>query len=154
MIRSLLLAKLFLVWSFSSTALANDELITLPSKHSVTATVQRLQDGISANGWRVLGVVDQAAQAAEYGVKIPPRTTIIFAKMEAWIMFLIQSPTVAIELGHRVLVWEDEYGVWVTRNTMKHYLRHTLGRHELRAMPVALQLFDNEYGAVVERSTQ
>ena len=150
-----LLAKaLLLACCLAPMAMANDELITEQSNRSVAATIDRLTDGIRARGWTILATVDHAAQAAEFGVKIMPRTTIIFVNMEAWVKFLLDSPTVGIELGHRVLVWQDAEGTWITRNTMAHYRRHTLGRHELRPMPVALQLFYADYDAVVKASTQ
>jgi len=78
--RPLLLALLLLL---PSVALADDELITIQSAQSAPVTVQRLQEAIAANGWAILGTVDHAARAAEFGVKIPARTTIAFALLSS-----------------------------------------------------------------------
>jgi hypothetical protein len=78
MMRPLLL---ILLWLLPSSALANDELITIPSAHSARVTVQRLELAIITNGWTILANVDHAFHAAQYGVKIPARTTIAFAFM-------------------------------------------------------------------------
>jgi uncharacterized protein (DUF302 family) len=155
MMRFLLLVKtLVLLSALPSMASANDELITEPSNHSVAVTVERLKESIRDKGWTILATVDHAAQAAEFGVRIPSRTTIIFVRMDVWVKYLLDAPTVAIELGHRVLVWQDAEGTWVTRNTMAHYQRHTLRRHELKLMPVPSQLFYADYDTIIKASTQ
>jgi uncharacterized protein (DUF302 family) len=105
--RPLLLALLLLL---PSAALADDELITIQSTHSAPATVQRLKEAITANGWTILSAVDHAALSAEFGVKISARTTIAFAFMGGWVRQMIESPTIALEVPMRVPVWEDKEG--------------------------------------------
>ena len=128
MMRPLLL---ILLWLLPSGALANDELITVRSAHPASVTIQRLQEAIVANRWTILATIDHAAHAASYGVKIPARTTIAFAYMGSWLGPVIERPTVAIEVPYRVLVWEDQEGVWVTRNTLS-YLQKTLASHKAK----------------------
>ena len=106
--RLLLLALVLLL---PSAALADDELISVQSAHSAPVTVQRLQEAIVANGYTILATIDSAAQAAEFGVKMPTRTTIAFAWMPGWTYALVEAPTIAIELPNRVLVWQDGEGV-------------------------------------------
>jgi uncharacterized protein (DUF302 family) len=141
---------LILLWLLPSAAHANDELITLPCSQSAKTAVQRLQTRLNAGRWTILATVDQAAWVKGFGVAIPARTTIIFTRMDYWTRYLIEHPTVAIELPHKILVWEDREGVWVTRNTVKHYLRHTLGRHEVKTSTVTEQVFDDQVGAIVD----
>jgi uncharacterized protein (DUF302 family) len=138
------------LWLLPSVVHANDELITLHCNRPATAVVQALQKAIPDKGWTILATLDHSASSAEYGVKIQARTTIIFARMDVWVSYLIEAPTVAVELPHRVLVWEDGEGVWVSRNTIKHYTRQTLRRHEIRILPVPLQLLDDQVAAMVD----
>lgn len=154
MTRQMRTLLLLLLWLLPSGALANDELITLQSAHSVPVTVQRLKEAITANGYTILATIDQAAHAADYGVKIPARTLIAFAWMEGWTGHLIETPTVAIELPNRVLVWEDKDGVWVTRNTARYFLRNILGRHEARGMEGRVRIHDAKVGAMIDTVTR
>ena len=101
---------LVLLWLLPSVAFAQDELITLPSAHSAPVTIKRLQEAIVANGYTILATIDSAAQVAEFGVKMPTRTTIAFAWMPGWTHALVEAPTIAIELPNRVLVWQDGEG--------------------------------------------
>jgi uncharacterized protein (DUF302 family) len=149
--RPLLLALLLLL---PSAALADDELITIKSAHSAPVTVQRLQEAIAANGWAILGTVDHAARAAEFGVKIPARTTISFALMARWVRLLIENPTIALEVHMRVLVWEDQEGVWVTRDTERHFLRNIVGRHEAKANKGPTGIMHEKIAAMIDNVTR
>lgn len=149
--RPLLLALLLLL---PSAALADDELITIQSAHSAPATVQRLRESITANGWTILSTVDHAALSAEFGVKIPARTTIAFAFMGGWVKQMIESPTIALEVPMRVLVWEDKEGVWVTRDTERYYLRSIAGRHEYKANKGGVHTINEQIAAMIEKVTR
>ena len=151
MMRPLLL---ILVWFLPSSALANDELITIQSAHSASVTIQRLKDAITGNDWTINATVDYAAHAAEFGVKIPARTTIAFAYMPGWTRHLIEKPTVAIEVPNRVLVWEDHEGVWVTRNTARYFLRHIMGRHEAKASEGPVRVRDDLLATIIDNVTR
>jgi uncharacterized protein (DUF302 family) len=141
---------LVLLWLLPSVAFAQDELITLPSAHSAPVTIKRLQEAIVANGYTILATIDHAALAAEFGVKIPPRTTIAFAWMPGWTQVVIENPTIAIELPNRVLVWQDGQGVWVTRNTSQYLKRYILRRHEVKYNEIMQQEHEKKVAAMIE----
>jgi len=107
-----------------------------------------------SKGWTVLATIDHAAHAAQWGVKIPFRTTIDFAYLPAWTRLLIENPTVAIEVPIPVLVWEDRDGIWVTRNTAQYYLRRILPRHEAKAMPGPTEVFSNVVDRIIMDATR
>jgi len=144
--------SLILLWLLPFSAQANDELITVRSAHSASVTIQRLQEGIVANKrFTILGTIDHAAHAASYGVKIPARTTIAIAYMGSWLGPIIERPTVAIEVPYRVLVWENQEGVWVTRNTLS-YLQKILASH--KAKDGYVQGLDEGIAAVIDSVTR
>lgn len=151
MIRPLLL---ILLWLLPSAAQADDGLVTTQSAHSGPATVQRIQEALTTKGWTILATIDHAAHAAQWGVKIPFRTTIDFAYLPAWTRLLIESPTVAMEVPIPILVWEDREGVWVTRNTAQYYLRKVLPRHEAKAMPGPTEVFSNVVDSIIINATR
>jgi uncharacterized protein (DUF302 family) len=139
---------LILMWLLPSGALAHDELITIQSALSARETVQRLELAITGNGWSILAKVDHAFHAAQYGVKIPARTTIALAYMPIWLTPLIENPTVAMEMPTTVLVWEDGDGVWVTRNTAR-YNQRQLSRHEAKVQAGLQSERDNMLAAII-----
>jgi len=67
---------------------------------------------------------------------------------------LIESPTVAIEVPDRVLVWEDSEGVWVTRNTSRFYRRQILGRQEAKGNDLGLKLEEEKLAAMIDNATR
>ena len=147
MMRPLLL---ILLWLLPSSAQANDELITVRSAHSASVTIQRLHIAIILNEWPIFATIDHAAHAAKHGVKIPARTTIAFGYMERWLGPVIESPTLAIEVPYRVLVWEDHEGVWITRDTMR-YVQKVLLRHEAKVADSDLRLREAKIEAMIDK---
>jgi uncharacterized protein (DUF302 family) len=152
MARTLLLARALILVCFPTVAFSDDGLITVQSKYSAKDTVERFELALKLEGWKIIIKLDNAYEAAAYGVNIPARTTIVFDNMKVWIDYLIQTPTVAIDLPHKVLVWEDHEGVWVTRNSAQYY-RRILGRHEL-TWPFQLDAFYETLSSTVAKTTQ
>ena len=145
------LLSLLLLSLLPSVALADDELITLQSPHSAAVTIQRLQEAFKTDGWTIFATLDQAAQAAEFGIKMPTRTTIIVACMGDYTRYLVLRPTMAIDGPHRVLVWEDNEGVWVTRNTLRYQLQRVVNRHEAKGLGGSPpQTVDDKLTAVID----
>jgi len=145
---------LVLLWLLPPVALADDGLITIPSAHSGPVTVQRLQEAIAANGFTILATIDCSARAAEFGVKIPARTTIAFAWMPGWTLPVIEKPTSAIEMPFRVLVWQDGEGVWVTRDTAQYFMRYIARRHEVHVNESLLREQDAKIEALIDNATR
>ncbi len=141
--------------TYTLTARAEgDELITVQSAYSAPVTVQRLKEAIVSNGFTILATIDYAANAAEMGIKIPARTTISFGWMEGWTKPIIERPTIAIEAPDRVLVWQDDEGVWMTRDTTKYVLRNVIRRHEARIYEGKVRELDAKVAAMIEGLTR
>jgi uncharacterized protein (DUF302 family) len=145
--------SLIFLWLLPFSAQANDELITVRSTHSASVTIQRLHIAIILNDWTIFATIDHAAHAANFGVKIPARTTIAFGYMERWLAPVIERPTVAIEVPYRVLVWEDNEGVWITRDTLR-YVQKVLRRHEAKIAEGDLRLREAKIAAMIDNVTR
>jgi uncharacterized protein (DUF302 family) len=153
MIKLLRTLSLISLWLLPFSAHANDELITVRSAHSASVTIQRLHIAIILNEWTIFATIDHAAHAANFGVKIPARTTIAFGYMERWLTPVIERPTVAIEVPYRVLVWEDNEGVWITRDTLR-YVQKVLRRHEAKIAEGDLRLREAKIAAMIDNVTR
>ena len=65
--------------------------------------------------------IDHAGEASKVVLKMPPTELLIFGNPIAGTPLMIASPTVAIDLPLKGLVWEDVAGrVWLTYNDPTH----------------------------------
>jgi hypothetical protein len=79
-----------------------------------------------------------------------PVGRLAFAWMPGWLQAVIETPTIAIEVPNRVLVWQDGQGVWVTRNTSQYLKRYILRRHEFKYSEITQQQHEAKVAAMIE----
>lgn len=83
---------------------------TLQSSHSVAATVDRLEKGVTGAGFRVFARIDHAAGAQSIGMPLPPTQLLIFGNPKGGTALMQSERTVGIDLPLKYLVWEDVDG--------------------------------------------
>jgi uncharacterized protein (DUF302 family)/uncharacterized membrane protein YidH (DUF202 family) len=104
--------------------------VSIPSNHSVDQTVEKLQQIIQARGVKLFALVDHSGEAEKAGLTMPPTKLLIFGNPKAGTPLMIASPSVAIDLPLKILIWEDSNKrVWVSYNSPA-YLQ---SRHNLPA---------------------
>ncbi len=112
---------------------AGDDLVTKPSKYSVSETVLRFEAAIKekeASGFTVFTEIDHAAAAKKFGLDLRPRTVIVFGNPKQGTPAMAKTPLLAIDLPLKALVWEDDQGkVWLSYNSSEYlydtiYVRH------------------------------
>jgi uncharacterized protein (DUF302 family) len=112
-------------------------LITKQSNHTVADTIEKFEAAVntkSANGWMVFTELDHAAAAEENGLKLRPRTVIVFGNPKLGTPSMAKQPTVAIDVPLKALVWEDDQGkVWLTYNSSNYLQNYVYPRHGLRS---------------------
>ena len=109
----------------SSTA---NGIIDKPGNHSVDETAKKLQAILRAKGIALFALVDHSGEAAKVGMKMRPTKLLIFGNPKAGTPLMQASPSIAIDLPLKILIWEDAAGkVWVSYNSST-YLRE---RHHL-----------------------
>jgi len=92
-------------------------IISKPSLHSVDQTVEALKELLQAKGITLFALVDHSGEAEKIGMKMLPTKLLIFGSPKGGTPLMIASPTVAIDLPLKVLVWQDAQGsVWVSYN--------------------------------------
>jgi uncharacterized protein (DUF302 family) len=90
-------------------ALAAD-LITKPSPHSVTVTVDRLVAAVEGAGATVFARVDHAAGATAVGAELRPTQMLMFGNPKLGTPALQAAQTSGVDLPMRVVVYQDEAG--------------------------------------------
>jgi uncharacterized protein (DUF302 family) len=148
-----------LLVSFAPAGLAAElGLITLPSKYSVEVTIQRFETAIRAmsdQGWMVFTEVDHAAAAQKSGSKLPARSVIVFGNPRAGTPSMEKSPTLAIDLPLKALVWQDGQGkVWLTFNSGAYLQEYVYPRHRLRSNPAAAKALDEFLSHAAKQATE
>jgi uncharacterized protein (DUF302 family) len=90
-------------------------LLTFPSRHSVSETIDRLEAELQAKSITVFARIDHRAEAARVGLSLRPTQVLIFGNPRAGTPVMQAVQTAAIELPLRALAWEDATGkVWLS----------------------------------------
>ena len=118
---------------FATAAIANDGLITKPSKYSVADTVARFQEAVKqreGGGSVVFSEIDHAAAGKKIGIDMKPRTVIVFGNPKLGTPVMIKTPKLAIDVPPKALVWEDDEGkVWLSYNSPDYLYKTIYPRH-------------------------
>ena len=145
--------------TLAQTGLAADSgLVTMPSKYSVEVTVQRFEAAIrekSDQGWMVFTELDHAAAAEKNGLKLPARTVIVFGNPRGGTPSMQKSPTLAIDVPPKALVWQDDQGkIWLTFNSGAYLLDYVYPRHGLPSNAAAAKALDEFLKHAAEQATE
>ena len=139
--RNLAALTLFLaLFEFSNVVVAaGDGLITIQSRYSVKETIARFESAVKAKeslGFMVFTELDHAAAAKKFGLEMRPRTVIVFGNPKLGTPVMVKTPTLAIDVPPKALVWEDDQGkVWLTYNSAEYLGKVIYARHGLADPP-------------------
>jgi uncharacterized protein (DUF302 family) len=93
-------------------------IVTIPSSHSVDQTVDKLKGILQAKGITLFALIDHSGEAAKVGMKMRPTKLLIFGSPKGGTPLMLASPSTAIDLPLKILVWEDADGkVWLSYNS-------------------------------------
>jgi uncharacterized protein (DUF302 family) len=92
-------------------------IINKPVRGTVDETVETFERVLKSKGITLFCVVDHSGEAAKAGMTMRPTRLLIFGNPKAGTPLMLASPSVAIDLPLKLLVWEDEDGkVWMSYN--------------------------------------
>ena len=93
-------------------------IVNISSHHSVEQTVEKLEAVLHAKGVKLFAVVDHSGEAENAGMHMRPTKLLIFGNPKAGTPLMLASPSVAIDLPLKILIWEDTDGkVWISYNS-------------------------------------
>jgi uncharacterized protein (DUF302 family) len=105
-----------------------DGIVDRPSVHSVAQTVERIEAILREKGVMLFARIDHSGEARKAGFEMRPTMLLIFGNPKAGTPLMLASPSSAIDLPLKLLVWEDALGkAWISFNSPE-YLRE---RHHL-----------------------
>jgi uncharacterized protein (DUF302 family) len=98
--------------------LPENGVVHTSSPYPVPDSLKRLEAVVLARGLSILALIDHSGDAVKAGLKMNPTKLLIFGNPKSGTPLMIASPTLAIDLPLKVLVWEDGEGrVWVSYNS-------------------------------------
>jgi uncharacterized protein (DUF302 family) len=104
--------------------------VELPSEHSVTETLDRLEALLKERGIMVFGRIDFSSDAKRAGLDLRSEQLLIFGNPKAGTPLMVAAPTVGLDLPLKVLAWEDANGrTSIAFNSAGYITR----RHQLAA---------------------
>lgn len=114
-------------------------VINAPSNHSVDQTVEKLKGILQAKGVTLFALVDHSGEAERVGIKMRPTKLLIFGSPKAGTPLMLATPSIAIDLPLKILVWEDSQGkVWASYNSSAYLQeRHGVPQELLQNIAVA-----------------
>ena len=141
------LLSLALLLSMGLPGLAQDGLVTKPSKYSVKESMDKLAAALDAKGIKPLARVNHAAAAQANGLELKPTEVMMFGNPKVGTPLMQANRRVAIDLPMRVLAWEDDKGktwiAYVPPKTLKarYKIKGKEQDEALKAMDGALEAF-------------
>jgi uncharacterized protein (DUF302 family) len=94
----------------STEAAAASDLITKPSGHSVSVTIDRLVSAVEAAGAKVFARVDHAAGAISIGSELRPTQMLMFGNPKLGTPALQLSQSAGLDLPLRAVAYQDADG--------------------------------------------
>ena len=96
-------------------------MVHLSSPYPVAETLNRLDSVLHSRGLTVFARIDHSGEAEKVGMKMHPTQVILFGSPKGGTPLMIASPTLAIDLPLKALMWQDAGGkVWVSYNSAEY----------------------------------
>jgi uncharacterized protein (DUF302 family) len=88
------------------------------SGHSIGETLNRIELLLQTKGIVLFAIIDHSGEAEKVGLHMRPTKLLVFGNPKAGTPLMTASPSIAIDLPLKILVWEDGDGsVWLSYNT-------------------------------------
>src|ERR1700737_1638335 len=105
----------------------NNGIIDKLSHHSVGETVEKLKGILRTKEVTLFALVDHSGEAEKVGMKMRPTKLLIFGSPKAGTPLMLASPSIAIHLPLKILVWEDGQGKVLLSYNSADYLKKRHG---------------------------
>jgi len=150
-----ILAIATMLFVASTSALAVDGLVTKPSAHSVDATIEKFEAAVKKQGFMVFTRLDHTAAAESVGLKMPRATVIVFGNPRLGTPVFLKTPTVAIDLPPKAMVWEDSNGkVFLSYNSAQFLYGSIYVRHGIQSDKAVAEKVEATLAAIADETVK
>ncbi len=110
-LRYLVAGAIAILFSVAAFGLPDvDGLITQPSANSIDVTIEKFETAAKERRLKIFARLDHADAADSVGLEMPRATVIVFGNPRIGTPVFLETPTVAIDLPPKAMVWEDSDG--------------------------------------------
>jgi uncharacterized protein (DUF302 family) len=96
-------------------------MIHISSPYPFGETFKRVESLLQEKGLKIFCVIDHSGEAEKAGLQMHPTQVILFGSPKGGTPLMVASPTLAIDLPLKALIWEDAGGkVWVSYNNPEY----------------------------------
>lgn len=89
------------------------------------------------------------------GIKMPRATVIVFGNPRLGTPVFIKTPTVAIDLPPKAMVWEDADGtVYLSYNSSEYLYGTVYPRHGIRADKAVVDAVESTFSSVADETVK
>lgn len=128
-------------------------LITQPSGNSFDVTIEKFETAAKDRGLKIFARLDHAAVANSVGLEMPQTTVIVFGNPRVGTPVMIETPTVAIDLPPKAMVWEDANGkVFLSYNSAEYLFNTIYPRHGIQSNKARIAKVENTYAAIANEA--
>lgn len=122
--------------------ISNPYLQTFKSKYSAEDSILKIKQVLGNNNIKVFSIIDHQAAAKEVGLDMLFSSVVIFGKPQLGTPMMIESPTLAIDLPLKALVWESNQGeIFVSLNKPKIIAeKHNIDQRNVEKMDGLVKL--------------
>ena len=100
--------------SFAET---NDGIVRIKSQHTVTVTINKLENILKTRGMTIFKRVNHTVGAEKVGLQLRPTELLIFGNPKVGTPLMLCAQTAALDLPQKALAYKDERGqVWLVYN--------------------------------------
>ncbi len=97
-----------------SESQSRNSMITKPSTHSVSATLDRLTQILKSKGIIIFARINHASGAKNVGLELRPTELLLFGNPKLGTPLMQSDQKIGVDLPLKVLVWQDNDGkVWL-----------------------------------------
>lgn len=126
------------------------DLLTFESKHSVAQTRDNLVQILEKKGFTIFTQIDHAAGAKKVGIDLPDTKIVIFGNPKIGSKLMQCSPTIAIDLPQKALIWQSKDNkVWLSVNS-PNFLKE---RHKVQGCDKFFKKITNALTAISTKAT-
>jgi uncharacterized protein (DUF302 family) len=146
--KSLLCMSVTLAAVSAGAVQAAGNVVTKPSKYSVSETIDRIERAVTAKGMKIFARIDHGGEAKKVVLEMRPTELLIFGNPKGGTALMLSRPTAAIDLPMKALAWEDKDGkVWFAYNSPELL-------HERHGVPVELTSKLDPVGTLLEQAVE
>jgi uncharacterized protein (DUF302 family) len=120
-------------------------IVDILSNHSVDQTVDILKSILQLKEITLFILIDHSGEAAKVGLEMRPTKLLIFGNPRAGTPPMLATPSIALDLPLKILVWEDSEGkVWLSYNSPDYLKeRHGLPQDLVQNISAVKELVTN-----------